>query len=367
MQYLYQLITEEDKNNVSFFAAFLLKPLLYLCSLVYSLAIRSILLTYKVGLFPRHKLDCAVISVGNITWGGTGKTPLVEMLARRLDREGERVAILSRGYKKVVARKNKSHGQELTLEAMGDEPYLLKKNLPHIPVLVGRDRVATGKRAVREYSVKAVILDDGFQYWRLFRDLDIVTINTFSSFGNAHLLPRGILREPLSSLKRADIFMLTKVDLGERNLLNLRERLERINPQALIVESVHQPVSLSEFKGEKVSWEELKEKGICLLSGIADPLTFQKTVSNLGAKIDLKFQFPDHYSYRQEDIKRIVDACRQQGLKRIVTTEKDAVRLSGLEAQCLQFDIHILILRIEIRITKNEREFFDRLHSLYKR
>ncbi len=367
MQYLYRLITEEDKSKTRDPFVFLLKSLLCLCSFIYSLAIRSILLGYKIRLFPRHKLGCVVISVGNITWGGTGKTPLVEMIVKRLDSEGEKIAILSRGYKKNVCRKNNSYKQRLTVEAMGDEPYLLKKNLPRIPVLVGRDRVATGRRVVRECNVKTVILDDGFQYFRLSRELEIVVISASSPFGNAHLLPRGILREPLSSLKRADIFMLTKVDLGEHNLLGLKERLRRINPKALIVESIHQPVSLRDFKGEKADWGELKGRGICLLSSIADPLSFEKTVSNLGAKIDLKFQFPDHYNYCRKDMERIVNACRQQDLKRIITTEKDAVRLSGLETGCLEFGFQIFILRIEIKIIKNEREFFDRLHSLYKR
>lgn len=362
MQYLYRLIAEEDKNKTLSPFTFLLKSLLCLCSFIYSLAIRSILLAYKIKILPCHKLNCAVISVGNITWGGTGKTPLVEMIVRQLDSKGKKVAILSRGYKKIVHCKNKSYGQRLTPDAMGDEPYLLKKNLPHIPVLVGRDRVATGKRAVKECNIKAVILDDGFQYWRLFRDLDIVAINASSPFGNAHLLPWGILREPLSSLRRADIFMLTKVDLGEHNLLGLRERLEQINSQALIVESVHQPLLLRNFKGKRSDLKELKGRRVCLLSSIADPLDFQKTVSNLGAKIDLKFKFPDHYNYRKEDIERIVNACRQKDLKIIVTTEKDAVRLSGLEVQGLRFGVQTFILRIEIRITKNEREFFDRLH-----
>jgi tetraacyldisaccharide 4'-kinase len=370
MKYLSQLIAQ-DKKGIVFL---LLRPLIYAFSFIYYLAIRFILGAYRIGIFARYRLNCVVISVGNITWGGTGKTPLVEMLVRRFSSEGYKVAILSRGYKKSLAPRpspvagdnirNTEYEMWNTVREMGDEPYLLKKNLPHIPVLVGKDRVATGRKAIKEYNVNTIILDDGFQYWRLYRDLDIVTINVCSAFGNSYLLPRGILREPLCSLKRADIFMLTKADLEKKDLLNLRERLKQINPRALIVESVHQPVELYDFDGVKAALEELRGREVCLLSSIADPISFEKTVSNLGAVISLKFQFPDHYDYQPEDIKRVIKACTERGIKEIITTEKDAVRLSAYRVQSREEKIQIFILRIEIRIIKNEREFFDRLHSL---
>ncbi len=345
MEYLYQLITQDKKDFVSL----LLRLFLRGCSFIYYLCIRFILWAYKVGVFPRYRLDCTVISVGNITWGGTGKTPLVEMLARQLAAEGRKVAILSRGYK------------------MGDEPYLLKKNLPDIPVLVGKNRVATGRKAIEECEVNTIILDDGFQYWRLSRNLDIVTISACNPFGNAQVLPRGILREPLSSLRRADIFILTKTDLERGNLLSLKDRLRQINPQALVVESVHQPMYLYGFRGERTELGELKRRRICLVSSIADPASFEKTVLNLDTVISFKFQFPDHYDYRLEDIKRIANTCIERDIKIIITTEKDAVRLSAFRVQSWELGIQTFILRIEIRIVKNEREFFDRLHSLLKR
>ena len=367
MEYLYQLITQDKKD----FASLLLRIFLRGCSFIYYLCIRFILWAYKVGVFPRYRLDCVVISVGNITSGGTGKTPLVEMLARRLSTEGYKVAILSRGYRMVhrspftVHRKKKFYGQRTTengQQKMGDEAFLLKENLPHVPVLVGKNRVATGRKATEEYKVDTIILDDGFQYWRLSRNLDIVTINSSCPFGNAQVLPRGILREPLSSLRRADIFILTKTDLERGNLLNLKDRLRQINPQALVVESVHQPMYLYGFRGERTELGELKGRRICLVSSIADPASFEKTVLSLDAEIGLKFPFPDHYDYRLEDIKRILNACMERNIRTIITTEKDAVRLSTFRVQSLELGIQTFILRIEIRIVKNEREFFDRFY-----
>lgn len=341
MQYLYQVITQKKKDPLSF----LLRLLLRGCSFVYYLSIKFILGAYKRGIFSRYRLEPVVISVGNITWGGTGKTPLVEMLAKQLTADGRKVAILSRGYKTA------------------DEPELLKKNLPQVPVLVGKDRVVTGRKAIKEHGIDTIILDDGFQYWRLSRNLDIVTLNSSCPFGKGQVLPAGILREPLSSLRRADIFMLTKTDLGGGDLPHLKERLIKINPQALIVESVHQPLYLYRFDETRARLEELSGRNVCLVCSIADVISFEKTVANLGAAINLKFQFPDHHDYRLEDIKRITQTCQRQNIKTIVTTEKDAVRLSDFAIQSLE----LLILRIEIKLTRNEREFFTRLHSLFER
>lgn len=364
MGYLYQLITQKKKDPLSF----LLRLLLRGCSFLYYLTIKFALWAYKRGIFSRYRLEPTVISVGNITWGGTGKTPLVEMLAKQLTADARKVAILSRGYKnrqQTTDKRQQMTGveQRTTAKEMGDEPYLLAKNLPQVPVLVGKDRVATGRKAIEEHGVDTIILDDGFQYWRLRRNLDIVALNSSCPFGNGRVLPAGILREPLSSLRRADIFMLTKTDSGGENLPHLKERLTKVNPQALIVESVHQPLYLYRFDGTRVKLEELSRRNVCLVSSIADPASFEKTVANLGAAIKLKFQFPDHHDYRLEDVKRIDETCRRQNIKAVVTTEKDIVRLSEFKFEISE----ILVLRIEIKLTRNEREFFTRLYSLFER
>ena len=192
----------------------LLLPL-YLLSVPYQWAVRTRILFYNIGLLKTKRLPCPVISVGNITVGGTGKTPLVMLLARGLKERGIKIAILSRGYKR---KKNSdslvSDGQNLFLspEAAGDEPYLMANALKGVPILVGKDRFMTGQMALERFGVRGLLLDDGYQHLHLHRDLNILLIDSNVGFGDGHLLPRGILREPLSHLQRADLFVLTKVE-----------------------------------------------------------------------------------------------------------------------------------------------------------
>lgn len=293
-----------------------------------------------------------VISVGNITLGGTGKTVLVEYIARFLKQQGVNAAVLSRGYKKRGT--------------MGDEPYMLKINLKDIPVVVNKNRIRAAKSAMRDYKADAVILDDGFQQWRIKKDLEIVVIDSTNLFGNKHMLPRGILREPLSSLKRADVFMLTKTNLIF-NTYEAKDLLHRINYNALIVESMHKPVALYllDKKSEIVDNHILKGKTVAVFSAIGDPDSFEALVISLGARICLAFKFPDHYIYAQKDLDKIIKASEQKKVDAVITTEKDAARI--YESKVKIDGLQILVLRIELKITKNEEEFNNRLLSLYSR
>jgi len=352
---IYNLAHDKINNPISQ----IFKVFLWILSLFYGIIIGLIKLCYKFKIFRSSRIDCSVISVGNITWGGTGKTPTVEYIAKKMIAKGRRPAILSRGYGR---RWTMDEGRGTNFEAMGDEPFMLKLNLPGVPILVGEDRRKTGRRAIEEHKVDTIILDDGFGHWRLIRDLDIVVIDALNPFGNNHLIPRGILREPLSSLKRADVFLLTRVNLAQNDIEPLRKRLNYINPQALIVESVHNPINLSDQKGNRHSLDYLKGRNLCIVSSIANPDSFKKTILNLGADISLNFSFPDHYAYREDDLKKIIASCNKASLRTIVTTQKDAVRLSILESK--DRDIELLILKIEIKITQNEEQFLRRLSAL---
>ena len=355
--YLYSLATDKRKGILHV----LPKTGLSVFALIYRIVVALIKWGYNRGIFRRCRLSAHVISVGNITLGGTGKTPLVEMLARALTTKGKKVAILTRGY------------------AGADEAKLYRNNLSGIDVITGRNRCKAGRKAIRKCGADTIILDDGFQHWMLGRDIDIITINANNPFGNGFLFPRGILREGLNALKRADVFFITKADLllslvlppeSTNNKLDaLKKRLQRINPRALIVESKHSLAHLTLFNSRHrgqdrngvAGVEELKDKRVALISGIADPEGFKTTVEKLGANVTLEFVFPDHYAYRREDILSVINRCRREGIGIAITTQKDSVRLP----QVFSDEIKILVLRVKMEIMKGEDDFFNRLDRIY--
>jgi len=350
--YFYSLARDEKKGLPACF----FKAILLLLSFIYGFIVALTRAVYSLGIIKKVELESSVISVGNITCGGTGKTPFVRMLVKYLSHKGDKTAILIRGYKRGRAHKAQAGGSART---MGDEGYLLSK-ITHAPVLVGRDRIKTGRKAQLEYNPDVIILDDGFQHWRLRRDLDIVLINAVTPFGNNHLIPRGILRERISNLKRADVFALSKVNLAD-DTIALKNKLKSINPQALIIETVHKPVCFSDLSGRQFKLQEIANKEVCIFSAIADFSSFESTVSGLGGAIKRKFEFPDHYSYKQEDLDEILSDCKEAGISIVVTTQKDAVKLTTLRSDSF---LRLLILNIELKIIKNEQEFQSRLHSV---
>ncbi len=337
------------------FWAEIAKFILFLVSVIYYLAVKVILYAYRANILKIYRLNCKVISVGNLTWGGTGKTPIVELVAKRLSEKVDKVAIQSRGYGGKV------------YQSMGDEPFMLQENLPGIPVIAGKNRVKEARLALNRLRFDTLILDDGFQHWRLFRDLDIVAIDAANPFGNGFLIPRGILREPVSALNRADIFFLTRVDFAGDNLTEVKQRLTDINPRAVIVESVHSPEGFYDIleQPKKIDTSLLKEKKLGMITAIGNPDYFEKTLLNLGLTISAKFIFPDHHEFSSEELGDTIRFCKQEGITALLTTQKDAVRLRGYCPGLA--GIQVLVLRIEIKITENEDGFLNRLFSVYKR
>lgn len=351
-EYLYSLATDKKRGLFPH----ILKLFLFLLSLFYGLLIRIILFCYKSNILKTTHLDCKVISVGNITLGGTGKTPLVELIAQFLVNKGLKIAILTRGYKKAQAKGKKS-----------DEATMLSAKLPAVPILVGRNRIENAKKAIKDYQVDLILLDDGFQHWRLHRDLDIVTIDATNPFGNRNMLPRGILREPLSSLKRADMFLTTKADFGQVNLDKIESLINLINPKAVVAQSTHSPIFLYRIDNNRVLDASLiRDRNICLLASIGDPATFEAMISKQGFNPLLKFYFVDHYQYKESDLKKVIDSCRERKINTIITTEKDVPRLKPLKLDFLN-GFSILALRIGIKFTRNEKIFFERLLSVCNR
>ncbi|MCX5700699.1 MAG: tetraacyldisaccharide 4'-kinase [Candidatus Omnitrophica bacterium] len=342
--FLYKLAT--DRYRGPFFA--ISKLLLLLLSFVYGAVIRGLtLLLTSRAVSPK----CRVISIGNITLGGTGKTSLVKFVALTLQANKHKVAIISRGYKRLAL-------------GLGDEPSMLLNGLKDIPVIVDRDRLRGAQRAADEYAADTVIFDDGMQQWRVKKDLEIVVVNAVEAFGNRHMIPRGVLREPLSSLKRADVFVLAKTNLV-LSTEDIKKNLNKIKPGTLIVETIHHPEDLYELRNPQkhLATDFLKDKNVALFSGIGDPDSFVSLVRNLGAKPKLDLRFIDHHNYSDEDISGIINKSKQKDLKIIVTTEKDASRLS--EERLKPFDdFKLLVLPIKLKIVKNEGEFIARLLSL---
>lgn len=356
--YFYSLMN--DKKGGALAKA--IKSFLFLFSLIYYCAIKVIPYLYKIKALRSYRPQCKVISVGNITLGGTGKTPLVLAIARRLKDSCRRFAILIRGYK---------GGAELK---SSDEVELLKKYLSDIPVLVGRDRIKTAKQAEELYGADVILLDDGFQHWRLKRDIDILTLDVNNPFGNKSLIPRGILREPLSSLKRADIFVLTKVGCDGDSIAKaqaLKNRVNTINKDALIVTASYISTMLYGILDEKpISISEINGRDLALICGIANPEAFEESIKSLGARSVLRFYFLDHHKYDEAQIGTIINECERKGIDTIVTTEKDVPRLidivRSLKAEGRTRGVKFLALGVELKI-EDEEKFFGRLYSIYGR
>jgi tetraacyldisaccharide 4'-kinase len=344
------------------FRAALLRGLLYALSFIYERLVQLRLFLYRHRIFREHTLGCLVISIGNLTVGGTGKTPIVEKFARALRAGGRRVAILSRGYKSVprpsprkgfFARKKPlpprvvSDGKSLLLDSRtaGDEPYMLANNLKDVVVLVDKDRVKSGLFAIKELKVDTLLLDDGLQYLHLKHRLDIVLIDRQAPFGNEYLLPRGTLREPPRNLRRASYIFITK-STGEPND-ELIERIRRYNRTAEIIECAHQPLHLQNvLTGEQVPLERLRDAYVGSICGIAAPESFEDGLRKLGARLELSKRYTDHHRYTEAELQSFITRCVRRDLEMIVTTEKDAVRFPRLT----KTDVPIYFLRVEIEI-----------------
>lgn len=284
-------------------------------SVPYGLAVRLRNAAYARGWLRSERVPVPIISVGNLTVGGTGKTPFVEYVARFYRNLGRRVAILSRGYGGVDGR--------------NDEALVLEENLPDVPHLQGADRAALAWTALAELKSEVLVLDDGFQHRRLARDVDVVLIDATAPWGHGYLLPRGLLREPPNSLQRADVLVLTRCDqVTDEQRKRLRQTLERIAPHKPVVETAHRSVELSNSDGETAPLERLRAGSAAAFCGLGNPEAFHRSLLNLGARLEDFRAYPDHYVYGREDVEQLhCWASRLPAGALIVTTQKDVVKL----------------------------------------
>ncbi|MFP3867054.1 MAG: tetraacyldisaccharide 4'-kinase [Desulfobacteraceae bacterium] len=313
---------------------------------LYGLGARSRRWLYDTGWLKAQRLSCGVISVGNLTVGGTGKTPLVIYLAQRLQEQGRRVAVLSRGYG-GQARNTQiiSDGDQIFCQPpeVGDESYLLARQLPGLPVLTGTDRYAAGRIAEDRFDPELVLLDDGFQHFQLHRDLDLVLLDAERPFGNGRLLPRGPLREPVSTLRRPLVLVLTRYR-KERHRQQYQQ-LQAAFPQTPILRAGLRPVQVvSHPSGQLRPAQSLRGQRLLAFAGLARPRVFAASLQELGASLAEFHPFPDHYPYDIKDLNRLARRSRQLGAQALITTAKDWARLG----EQWQFDQPLLVLNLEV-------------------
>ncbi len=374
-QYVVGIINGQRRTGL----ARVIRVLLFGLSRLYRNAVQFRLTLYNAGILRQHVFGCFAVSVGNLTTGGTGKTPVVELLARTLLARGKHVAVLSRGYRSkprplwirlkslfsrnpdIVPPRVVSDGKQVLLDSSvaGDEPYMLARNLvgtarqPGAMVGVDKDRFKGGIYAT-SHGADTLILDDGFQYLRLRPWTNILLVDSTNPFHNHEMLPVGMLREPIKNLRRADYIFLTKSD-GRESLHHLRRFLKRHNPQAEIIECNHVPKYLQHVSdaSQRLPLDALKGIKVAALSAIAVPESFNRYLTLLGAGIVYKQHFADHHRYHASEIAAFGRKARAAGAEMLLTTEKDAVRLPPLPRDLLPF----FFLRVEITILRGEAAF----------
>ncbi len=367
--YFIDLVHSKEVHGISMH---LVVAVLYCFSLVYRTLVDIRLLGYKLGISGKEKLNCYVISLGNITVGGTGKTPTAQRLARDIRDMGYRVVILNRGYRAkwkgeigIV-----SDGKNLHMDAAeaGDEAYMLAKHLPNVPVLIGAERSVTGRYAIEHFGAEVAILDDGYQHWQLVRDMDILLVDAVNVFGNGHVLPRGTLRESMSHISRADVCLITKVDQAESGAGEyIRDTVHKYNEAAQIVESIHQPRCFmpladwfEDLSQDGIDVEEISGKKIMAVSAIGNPASFERTLRDLGAVLIESLRYPDHHEYTMKEMKDILQQADALGAETIVVTEKDAVKIPEEVAKA-KWSIPIFVICVEVKFQTGGREFKDEL------
>lgn len=326
---------------------------------VYRAGIGSRLMAYRWGLLRPRKLPVRVICVGNLTVGGTGKTPTVMTVVKSLQARGIRPGVLSRGY----GGKNRdkvsvvSDGERVLLgpDQAGDEPCLLAEALPGVPVLVGSSRYDTGSCAIERFGVQTLVMDDGYQHLKLDRQVNLLLLDGKKPWGNGCLLPAGRLREPMGQAARATAFILTQAESASGETL---DQLKRLYPGRPIFLAGRRPSRLKEWgAGDSHSPDHLRDREVAAFCGLANPGSFHDTLTTLGARVRVFMRWPDHYRPREEDFRLIRQKARETGIRDWVTTAKDAVKLAG--SSLVPGEIRIWVLEIEMEILNDLETFAE--------
>ena len=367
--YFIDLVHDKEVRGIS---RRLIMGVFYVFSLIYEQLVNLKLTMYRWGWAKKERLGCYVISLGNVTVGGTGKTPTAQHLAREISDMGYRVAILNRGYRAKwrgeVGIVSDGRTLKMDAETAGDEAFMLAKHLPNVPVLIGAQRAVTGRYAIEHFGAEVAILDDGYQHWQLERDMDILLVDAVNVFGNGYLLPRGTLREPLSHIDRADVCLMTKVDQAAPGAIaHIWETFRSYNQDGLILESIHQPrqfVRLSDWYEDiaagGVPVTEMEGKKVLAVSAIGNPASFEQTLADLGIEMVESMRYPDHHDYGERDMAEVLYRAETLGVEAIVITEKDAVKVPG-DVVRAKWRIPMYVISVEVTLQKGREEFFQEL------
>lgn len=356
-----------------------LESFLYALSMIYGGGLKLRQHFYNRRILRSNRLSCVVISVGNLTVGGTGKTPMTMLAAKLIQRLGYKVVVMSRGYKGRAEKSGGvvSDGRTIFMgaETAGDEPYMMAKRLNNVPVVVGRNRFKTGMLAVRKFVPDVLVLDDAFQHLRLVRDIDLVLLDCRRPFGNQYILPRGTLREPISALKRSDAVILTRSDLvPNADTASLLSKLESFLPGKAIfrtfyVASIQKVVPDARDKVGKTNGSlltrgraSLRGRHVFAFSGLADNQDFLRTVADFECVVTGALKFPDHHPYSDRDLENIVQLAKRTQADCLVTTEKDYVRI----APRIAWPIDLAVVGIESTFGDDDQAFKVFLKSRLK-
>jgi tetraacyldisaccharide 4'-kinase len=354
---------------------FSLETLLQGFSVIYGTLVQLKTAAFNRKIRAQKALPCAVISIGNITVGGTGKTPMAIYLARLVTSLGYRVVILSRGYKGSAEKTGGivGNGKALLMSPAqaGDEPIMMASTLKGVPVVVGRNRYEAGNRAIMAFSPDVIILDDGFQHLKLARDINLVLVDHHRPFGNRHLLPRGPLREPVSAIKRADIIIETRCDVPTKPGVELGKTMQRLSLKTPVYQSSHIPDIVHIVSGKRPSLPNLGTSGqACSLSllqgkrafvfsGIADNRNFHRTLTGIGCHFSGFREFPDHYNFCESDLAAIANSAIDRKAELILTTQKDAVRIpTGV-----QWPVDLVVIGITPHLGEQTDSFKNHIKS----
>ena len=350
-----RLVSEQRTGVV----AGILRSCLRSASLGYSAIIGVRNSLYSAGGLKTHFAAVPVISVGNITAGGTGKTPLVIWVCRQIISDqisGSDCAILTRGYKASQGRTRDTRYE--IRDTFRDEPAMLAESCPGVAVVVNPDRVDGAAEAVRKFGAKLLIMDDGFQHRRLGRDLDIVAIDAMQPFGYGRILPAGLLREPVSSLTRAHAVVITRCDqVGEEQLARLEQKLRSVNPALVIARSIHAPLCAKTTDNRQIGLEELKSRKVFAFCGIGNPEGFFGTIRGLGGELVGSKVYDDHYHYTQDDMAEIYALAESSKADFVLTTQKDWTKTAHTDSAG---QVLLAYLAVELKFTAGK----DKLKQL---
>ena len=361
------VITKEGDNRFSF-----LKSLLFILSLFYGGLVNFRSKAYDRGIIKSKKLPCKVISIGNITVGGTGKTPMTIYVAELVQKLGYVVAVISRGYKGELEKTGGivSNGKTVLMgpEKAGDEPFMLAGRLKNIPLIVGKNRFEAGMQAVKKFNPDVIVLDDAFQHLKLKREINLMLLDAKRPFGNSHLLPRGILREPLTSLSRSDAFILTRSDCESE--IEVKKTLAELKgfiqgkptfntshvPYVYIVEKgKHVPFKSISRKSFLYDFDFLRDRRVFSFAGIARNDDFRRTIERFKCIVTGFLEFPDHYSYSDDDLAKMLRLAKEANVEFLITTEKDHARI----AQRTVWPNNLVVVGIKIFFKDDEKAFND--------